>query len=123
MALMNDYALMNNYTLDAVRRSDEWLDGECGPAYKAQPLAQTWARVCKAIEEGGEVVSELIVTTGQNPRKPATGSRHQVCAELADRAWAAILAIQHLTKDTAKTDSYVASGLAKVLSRARDAGY
>jgi hypothetical protein len=115
--------MFNSSGLDAIRRVDEWLDGECGPEYKAQPLAQTWARVCKELEEGGESIAELILATGQNPRKQGQGSKHQLCSELADRACAAIFAIQHITKSDGETDGYVAWAMNKALGRAREAGY
>src|SRR5215472_17157532 len=66
---------------------DTWLDEQCGPAYKEQPLAQTWARLCKDQEEKGESIAELILATGQNPRKrDQAGSRDRICEELADRS-------------------------------------
>ena len=49
---------------------DAWLDANVSSEYKAQPLAQHWARICKGIEENGESVAELILMTGQNPSKP-----------------------------------------------------
>lgn len=101
---------------------DAWLDAECGPAYKEQPLAQTWARLCKFDEEHGETIAELILASGQNPRKEG-GSRHAIVSELADRACASIFGIQHLTKNSRETLVYLLNAMDKAASRASEAGY
>jgi hypothetical protein len=82
---------------------DAWLDENVSDEYKAQPLAQDWARVCKLFEEGGESIDELIGFTGQNPRKGLYGTRESMLNELADTALTAIYAIQHFTKDVSET--------------------
>lgn len=88
----------------AVRDIDEWLDSACSPDYQAQPLAQDWARVAKSVEEAGEAIAELILATGQNPRKPRDPlAAGRLLDELADVAWTGVLAIQHFTKDTGMT--------------------
>jgi hypothetical protein len=114
--------VMNESALKAIERADSWLDGETGPAYKEQPLAQDWARLVKAAEEAGEAIKVMINMTGQNPRR-STGSRHDLLSEAADGAAAFLLAIQHFTKDTDKTDTYLAAALVKVDGRARNSGY
>jgi len=114
--------LINGNGLDAIQRADEWLDGDVGLAYKEQPLAQSWARVAKASEEAGEAIRVMIGMTSQNPRR-TEGTRHDLLAELADGACAFLLAIQHFTKDTDETDSYLAAALGKVAHRAGDHGY
>ena len=83
---------------------DSWLDDKVSAEYHNHPLAQDWARVGKVIEELGEAIGELILFTGQNPRKeydPEAGKR--LLEELADTAITGILAIQHYTKDTETT--------------------
>lgn len=84
----------------AIRDIDEWLDNGVSADYHNQPLAQHWARVCKDMEETGESVAELILLTGQNPRKGIDPTAYErLLNELADRAFTSILAIQHFTKD------------------------
>jgi hypothetical protein len=84
---------------------DRTLDEQVADEYKNQPLAQDWARVAKDKEEHGEAIAELILATGQNPRKgrdPAAMER--LVAELADRAMTSVYAIQHFTKDVRVTE-------------------
>lgn len=89
---------------EVIRRVDEALDARCSGLYHDQPLAQDWARVCKLAEETGEAVSELILWTGQNPRKGTDlEARSRMLAELADVALGAIYAVQHFTKDVEAT--------------------
>lgn len=81
---------------------DAWLDDSVSPAYKAQPLAQDWARLSKIGEELGEAIDAFILHTGQNPRKPQADAMDEVLGELADVACTAILAMLHFTKDESK---------------------
>lgn len=84
-----------------VERFDKWLDDNVGEQYTYDGwLAQDWARVAKITEEAGEAIAELILSTGQNPRKPLDTKAHdRLLAELGDVAFTAIYAIQHFTKD------------------------
>lgn len=108
-----------DWLLHAVGTVDRWLDAEVAGAYKDQPLAQDWARVCKGAEEQGESVAELILATGQNPRKGTDpDARDRLLAELADTAVTAIFAIQHFTKDPARTWAVVTKAVAKAYDRA-----
>lgn len=87
-----------------VERVDAELDARVSQKYKDQPLAQHWARVSKVVEECGEAINELIVLTGQNPRKPADPDAiTRLLEELADTAMTPIYAIQHFTKDIEMT--------------------
>lgn len=81
---------------------DAWLDSAVSPAYKAQPLAQDWARISKVGEELGEVIDAFILHTGPNHRKPGVDCMDDVLNELADVACTAILAMLHFTKDESK---------------------
>lgn len=97
---------------------DRWLDGDVAPAYKAQPLAQDWARLCKLKEERGEAVDELILATGQNPRKPHDpAARDRLLQEIADVVVTGLLCIQHFTKDISATDAVLTANLAKLAGR------
>lgn len=108
--------------LEGIRVIDLWLDGNVSDDYDT--LAQHWARVAKAAEEIGEAIAQLILWTGQNPRKPRDpNAKHEMLNELADTAMTGMLAIQHFTKDTSETDGYLSAALAKTVSRAIDAGY
>jgi hypothetical protein len=91
-----------------VETVDKLLDENVAQTYKDQPLAQDWARVCKVSEELGEAVNELILLTGQNPRKPTDPLAYsRMLAELADTAMSAVYAIQHFTKNVETTGSYM----------------
>jgi NTP pyrophosphatase (non-canonical NTP hydrolase) len=127
-----------------VREIDKWLDGDVAMAYQHQPLAQDWGRVAKIAEELGEAleamteaateedyarlsamykalgraISALILSTGQNPRKPLDPEAFgAMLDELADVAMTAILAIQHFTKDTEATRDIVMGKLATIYLR------
>lgn len=103
---------------DEISKVDLWLDGDVAQAYKDQPLAQDWARVCKAEEERGETIAELILATGQNPRKERDPEAiDRLIKELADEAWTRILAIQHFTKNHVTTEMVMAKVLEKIMSR------
>jgi NTP pyrophosphatase (non-canonical NTP hydrolase) len=104
--------------LDAVQVGNDWLDSDVSPEYLAQPLAHLWSRVTKICEEAGEVWKALSRWTGENPRKGVSGTKDDLLAELGDTASGAILAIQHLTSDTAVTWEVVCAALEKVRRRA-----
>lgn len=90
---------------DIVTAVDRFLDEHVSAIYKEQPLARDWARVAKVQEEAGEAVAELILLTGQNPRKPQDDKAYErLLAELGDTALAAVYAIQHFTKDAVLTE-------------------
>lgn len=97
---------------------DIWLDNLAGKDYQAQPLAQDWARVAKLAEELGETIAELILATGQNPRKPQDPAAHdRMLRELADTVMTGIYGIQHFTKDADRTETYLRDAQAKHYSR------
>jgi hypothetical protein len=101
-----------------IKKVDEFLDEQVAERYKDQPLAQDWARVAKLAEEVGEAVSELILMTGQNPRKGEHPEvRARLLGELADVAIAAILVIQHFTKDMSETQAVLIVSQKKALAR------
>lgn len=103
------------YDISAI---DIWLDNKVSQIYKDQPLAQDWARVCKETEERGESIAELILATGQNPRKPQEQeAMKRLLLEMADRAWTSILGMQHFTKDAALTEEILAIKLGQILAR------
>lgn len=102
----------------AIEVIDAWIDGHASQDYQDQPLALHWLRTCKLTEEEGESVAELISATGGNPRKPHDpAALDRLLKELADRAWTAILSIQHYTKSTDRTNEVLAGTLAKIRSR------
>lgn len=97
---------------------DDWLDADVAARYGREPLAQDWARVAKIAEETGEAISELILSTGQNPRKGADpDARERMLEEMADVALTAILGIQHFTKDSEKTCSLVERRMTRIWNR------
>lgn len=102
----------------AIEAVDAWLDSGASPDYQSQPMAQDWARVAKIAEEAGEAIAELILSTGQNPRKPHDpAAAGRMLDELADAAWAAILGIQHFTKDVDVTNAIIARRLDHLRAR------
>jgi hypothetical protein len=100
-----------------VEMFDAFLDSSASPDYLAQPLAQDWVRVTKVCEEAGEVWKEQSRRTGENFRKGCCGSDEELLAELADTVSAGLCAIQHVTKDKARTWDVVAAALLKVQGR------
>jgi hypothetical protein len=94
-----------NYPNYDTRKSDairaliaisEWIDEAPRNAARDQE-ALTWSRLAKIQEEAGEVVSEFIAYTGQNPRKPQDdGALVRVFKELLDVAATALAAYEHL---------------------------
>lgn len=107
--------------LEDVAAIDAWLDSRCSPDYLEQPLSQDWARVAKLCEEAGEAIAELILATGQNPRKGTDPeAARRLLGELADAAWTGIFAIQHFTKDKDLTDAVLRERLARTRLRVPD---
>jgi hypothetical protein len=105
-----------------VQAVDEILDGLVSEQYKEQPLAQDWGRVAKIQEECGEAIAELILATGQNPRKPLSESERteafqRLLMELADTAMTAVYAIQHFTKDPTVTAHILMKAQTKHITR------
>jgi len=93
----------------AVRAAANWLDEHNGASREDMGL-----RVLKVVEEAGEAAAAWIGVTGQNPRKGHTHSYADVAAELADVAFAALVAIESLNGDAAEELHGVAR---KVLTR------
>ena len=82
---------------------DAWLDEGVAPIYGNQYLAQDWARVAKIAEETGEAIAELILATGQNPRKGTDpDARRRMLDEMADVALTAILGMHDTSRKTAQ---------------------
>ena len=109
--------------LTIIHNVDEWLDSDVSVTYREQPLGQDWARVAKVAEEVGEAIDALIGCTGQNPRKGHYGEVEDLLGELADVAMTGMFAIQHFTKDNARTASVIMAALEKAAARAAEAGY
>ena len=100
-----------------------YLDRECAREYQDQPLAQHWARVAKLAEEAGEAIAELIVWTGQNPRKPADPAAYsRMLHELADAALTGAYAIQHFTGDSRLTMQLLREAQGRHAARLSDTG-
>jgi NTP pyrophosphatase (non-canonical NTP hydrolase) len=72
-----------------------WIDDHPANAARDREAA-LWGRIAKVTEEAGEVTAALISVTGQNPRKPASGSFADVEKELLDVAVTALAAVEHL---------------------------
>ena len=71
----------------------------------------------------GEVWKALSRETGENPRKGVCGTEDETLGELADVVCSGLFAIQHRTKDNARTASMVMAALEKAAARAAEAGY
>lgn len=109
---------MNDNFWNEVVDVDDWLDTGVAEAYGRQNLAQDWARVAKIAEETGEAISELILATGQNPRKGThPEARDRMLNEMADVALTAILGLQHFTKDSGETRGIVESRMTRIWNR------
>jgi NTP pyrophosphatase (non-canonical NTP hydrolase) len=110
--------LLNAAALPHIARVDAFIDHKAGAVYKEQPLALDWVRLAKVAEESGEAVDALIVLTAANPRKKSSKTLDDVLDELGDTAMAAILAVQHFTKDTERTAEVLRRALSKAVRRA-----
>ncbi len=100
-----------------VRDVDAHLDANTAAPYREQPLAGDWARITKVCEEAGEVWKALSKATGENPRKGVCGTWDELLEELGDTASAALCAIQHITKDEARTADVFVAALEKAHRR------
>jgi NTP pyrophosphatase (non-canonical NTP hydrolase) len=109
--------------LTIIHNVDEWLDSDVAPDYRTQPLAHDWARITKVCEEAGEVWKALSRETGENPRKGFCGTEDETLGEVADVVCSGLFAIQHRTKDNARTAEVVMASLEKAAKRAAEAGY
>lgn len=103
--------------LKIIERVDTYLDSHGNPEYRKQPLAQHWSRVTKVCSEAGEVWEELSKVTGENARKGYCGSTDALLSELGDTACAALLGMQHITKDAEQTWHYFLAALEKANGR------
>jgi hypothetical protein len=103
--------------LRIVRDVDAHLDANTADAYREQPLAGHWARITKVCEEAGEVWAALSKCTGENPRKGVCGTWDDLLAELGDTASAAWCAVQHVTKDEARTAAVIVAAFEKAHRR------
>lgn len=113
----------NDIDWKAIESIDKWLDRKVHKDYLDQPLAQDWARVGKVIEELGEAIQELILFTGQNPRKGRyPEARQRLLTELADTAITAILAMQHFVNNTDVVRDIVKRKIQSIADRAVEDG-
>jgi hypothetical protein len=130
----------------SVASIDLWLDGAVAVKYQNQPMAQDWARVAKITEELSEAmealdsmtdatdedysrishiliplgksIADLILFTGQNPRKPENAEAFgAMLDEIADVVFTGILALQHFTKDAQMTRDILMGKLATIYAR------
>jgi hypothetical protein len=108
--------------LATVELIDAFLDSHRSPEYIDQPLANDWARVTKVCEEAGEVWVALSRRTGENYRKGVCGTEEELLGELADCVSAAMLGIQHRTKDIWRTWAVVSAAFAKAAQRVAEHG-
>jgi NTP pyrophosphatase (non-canonical NTP hydrolase) len=91
----------------------EWLD-----AAKGRDEANLTIRILKIVEEAGEAAAAWIGATGNNPRKDVTHTTADVADELADVAFAALVAIESLGLDH---QAVLAACAAKVAARVNSA--
>lgn len=82
-------------TAEVLAALSRWIDDHPANAARDREAA-LWGRIAKVTEEAGEVVAAFIAVTGQNPRKPASGSLDDVTKELLDVAVTALAAVEHL---------------------------
>lgn len=94
-----------------------WIDDHPANATR-DPEARAWGRIAKIGEEAGEVIAAMIAVTGQNPRKPASGTWDDVQKELLDVAVTALGAHEHLTGNQGGSMATFAAHLERVCARA-----
>lgn len=73
---------------DTIRDLVAWLDRNNGTGEH-----ETAMRLLKVTEEAGEAAQAYITSRGQNPRKPKTGTDHDVADELVDVVVTALTAL------------------------------
>lgn len=103
---------MDDKVWAAARQWREFLD-ECNGT---DPLELT-CRIMKINEEAGEAVQAWIGVLGQNPRKGVTHTTDDVVKELADVAFAALVAIASLGADPRKAVDEVVTKAEGYLTR------
>lgn len=103
--------------LHAIEAVDAHLDANTAQAYRDQPLAGHMSRIGKAQSEAREAMEALAGVTGENPRKGVCDTWEHVLEELGDTACAALLGIQHVTKDAGITWAVFLAALGKAMSR------
>jgi hypothetical protein len=96
---------------------DAWIDASTAPAYRDQPLAGDWSRITKPLNEAMEAKEALAGVTGENPRKGVCDTWEHVLEELGDTACAALMGIQHKTKDINETWRIFLASLEKAYNR------
>jgi len=84
------------------------------------PEALTWHRVSKTAEEAGEAISEWLLLTGGNPRKPAAPDDSKVVEELLDTALAALGAVEHFRGNEGRSLDLLADKVERVWIRAQE---
>lgn len=103
-----------------LRRLSEWIDNAPINVEQSQE-ARLWGRTAKVAEEAGEVISEVVLLTGQNPRKAYGGNVLDLEAEMYDVAITALGAIWHLYDNEPGATDVIAgleAAVAKVAERA-----
>lgn len=111
--------MYENEVLSMITNLDNYLDREVAKRYQEQTLAQDWARIGKIIEELGEAINEMILWTGQNPRKGEHPAAYdKMIEELGDVVITAVLAIQHFTKSAFETRDLLEWKLRAIYCRA-----
>lgn len=102
-----------------IARLSKWIDA--ANAHR-DPEARTWGRMAKVAEEAGEVITEMILRTGQNPRKPQTANDNALLKENLDVAITALGNVEHLTGNQGTSMHRLIIHLANVVARAEQAG-
>lgn len=102
-----------------VARLSEWIDRH--NAHKSQE-AVTWGRLAKLAEETGEIIQEMILHTGQNPRKPQDDRTAELIKENLDVALTAFGNVEHLTGNQGESLLRFLTHLGNVVTRAEQAG-
>jgi NTP pyrophosphatase (non-canonical NTP hydrolase) len=77
---------------EKIRDLVAWLDRNNGSGEH-----ETAMRLLKVTEEAGEAAQAYITSRGQNPRKPKSGTDHQVADELVDVVVTALTTLYSFT--------------------------
>lgn len=102
-----------------VARLSAWIDAA---NVHRDPEALTWGRMAKLAEETGEVISEMILHTGQNPRKPQQDQHDTLIKENLDVAITALGNVEHLNGNDGSSLILLLVHLSSTIARAERNG-
>lgn len=101
---------------DSLATISRWIDNS--PAnLQRTPDEAMLLRAIKAFEEAGEMASNIIGMTGQNPRKGVTSTAEEVIDEAVDTALTFLAFVEHMTGNVGASLPILLAKIEKVHER------